>query len=453
MIIILRIVLGIIGLGLVVFVHELGHFLAARLVGVDVEAFSLGWGKPILKKRIGAVEYRIGMFPVGGYCKMRGENGFQEAYAAHLTAVPPEPGTFYGVAPWRRIIISAAGPLFNILFAVLALAGVWGVGFSIQTLENKIVLASSIESKEYPADEAHLATGDRIVEIDGKPIETFRDIQENIAFNPEKTLPLTVERDGELHTLTIKPTLDKTTATGQIGVYYWADPIIAAVTPDSAAARAGLQSGDRILTVNDEPLLYTVALVPILEEHPLFLEITYRRNGEMYTANLPVSYTDTGAADLGIEFETITYKTPQLNPLSAFAKGVEESVRTAVISVKSLGLLFRGIDLTQAVSGPVRITYMVGDTATAAFSQGLHTGFVTVANFLALISISLCIMNLLPLPVLDGGLILLFIIEIINRKPLNPRAITLFQTVGIILIFGLMLFALFGDILYFVHGA
>ena len=111
--IVIKIVLGLIGLGVVVFVHELGHFLAARLMGIDVEAFSIGWGKPVLKKKIGAVEYRLGMFPLGGYCKMRGENDLQEAWSTGQNGTSPEPGSYFGASPLRRIVVCVAGPLWS----------------------------------------------------------------------------------------------------------------------------------------------------------------------------------------------------------------------------------------------------------------------------------------------------------------------------------------------------
>ncbi|GHU21213.1 zinc metalloprotease [Spirochaetia bacterium] len=448
----IRILLGIAGLGVVVFVHELGHFLAARLMGVTVEAFCIGWGKTILKKKIGDVEYRLGLFPVGGYCKMKGENEFREAYESNQKAVAPAPDTFLGAPPWRRIIISFAGPFFNVVFAVVALACVWGVGFNIQTVENRIVLASALEpGGDYPADRASLETGDRIIEIAGKPVENYRDIQENIAINPEKALPVTVERDGEIHALTLTPALDKSTATGKIGVYYWADPVVSEVVPGSAAERAGIQTGDRILSVNGTEIPYTVAMIPVLQERPELLTVEYQRGRNVDTVEIPLSYTDSGETNLGIAYQTVQYHTPRLNPVQALAKGAQESVKTFALSVKSLGLLFRGIDLTQAVSGPVRITMMIGEAATSGFSESVGTGFLAIAEFLALISISLGVMNLLPLPILDGGMILLFIIEAIRHKPINPRAINAFQMVGVVLIFGLMAFALFGDIRYLIH--
>jgi regulator of sigma E protease len=449
---IVKILLGFLGLGVVVFVHELGHFLAARAVGIDVEAFSLGWGNPILKKKIGQVEYRIGMFPLGGYCKMRGETEFQEAYENRKNAVDPIPGTYFGVGPWRRIITCFAGPFFNLIFAVLTFSVIWGVGFQVNTLENKIVLISSISPEaRYPADEAQLETGDRIIEIDGRPIAHYYDIKEHIAVNAEKELSLKVERDGAVRSLMVKPSLDKSTGEGRIGVYFWNDPVVDTVIPGSPAAIAGIQPGDRILRINGKNIPYTVALIPIMQDQPPVLSLDFERNGQIQQTDLVMSYTDSGMGDLGISYRSIQYHTPQLSPLGAFTKGIQEAWKTLVVSIRSFSLLFKGIDLTKAVSGPVRITYMVGDVATEGFGQGFGSGLRSMANFLSLISIALCVMNLLPIPIVDGGMILLFLIEAIIRKPLHPRAISVFQTVGIVLIGGLMIFAFLGDILYFVH--
>jgi regulator of sigma E protease len=445
----LKILLGLVGLGVVVFVHELGHFLAARLMGIDVEAFSIGWGKPVLKKKIRGVEYRLGMFPLGGYCKMRGENEFQEAWENRKNAVDPTPGTYLGAGPFRRIVVSVAGPLFNLIFAVLVLSVIWGAGFDVNTLSNRIVLLSDIKPGEAcPAADAGLKTGDRIIEINGKPTPYYHDIQENIAVNAKKELLFIVDRDGETLPIRIRPSLDKSTGAGRIGVYYWTDPVIETVRAGGPAAAAGLQAGDRILRVNGEEVRYTVDFFRILESRPPSLSVDFERNGAAENAALLPLYSEDGSGDLGISYGFISYRSPVLSPPAALAKGAAESWKTLVVSLRSLGLLFQGIDLTQAVSGPVRITYMVGDAAAEGFGQGFGTGLRSMASFLALISIALCIMNLLPLPVLDGGMIVLFLVEAIRRKPLHPRAISAFQTVGAVLIFSLMLFAVFGDILY-----
>jgi regulator of sigma E protease len=446
-----KILVGLLGLGVVVFIHELGHFIAARLVGIDVEAFSIGWGNPLLKKKLGGVEYRLGMFPLGGYCKMRGENEFQEAYD-NKTEIARTKGTYYGVSPWKRILVSFAGPFFNLVFAIVVFTCIWGIGFEVYTMDNRIVLASDIDrGTQYPADDAGLKTGDRIIEIDRRPIANYHDIQEIIATNPEKNLAFKVERDGKILDLTIRPNLEKSSGAGKIGVYYWAEPVISAVSEGSSAAIAGLRSGDRIIRINGEDFPYTVAMIRFLSNQVPVLSLEYERDGEIKTAALVLAYTGEGIADTGITYRAVQYHTPSYSPWGALIKGAEETWKTLVVSVRSLGLLFRGIDLTQAVSGPVRITYMVGDVATEGFGQSIGAGISSMANFLALISIALCIMNLLPLPILDGGMIVLFIIEGIKGHPLHPRAIHTFQTIGVVLIFGLMIFAVFGDIMFLVR--
>ncbi|MDR2842348.1 MAG: site-2 protease family protein, partial [Spirochaetaceae bacterium] len=176
-----KILLGLIGLGIVVFIHELGHFLAARSVGIDVEAFSIGWGKPILKKKVGAVEYRLGMFPLGGYCKMRGENDFAKAWENTKAKIPPDRGTFLGSHPAARMLVAFAGPLFNIIFAAVVFSVIWGIGFEYTTMDNRIVLLHDVDPKEsYPADQAGLLSGDRIISINGDTVENFYDMQKKI---------------------------------------------------------------------------------------------------------------------------------------------------------------------------------------------------------------------------------------------------------------------------------
>jgi regulator of sigma E protease len=189
----------------------------------------------------------------------------------------------------------------------------------------------------------------------------------------------------------------------------------------------------------------------IMEQKPALLSLEYERSGERGRAELRPGYSENGPNEPGFSWASIRYHTPRLSVPAAAAKGMSESWKTLVVSLGSLRLLFKGIDLTQAVSGPVRITYMMGDVAAQGFGQGLGTGLRSMADFLALVSIALCVMNLLPLPVLDGGMILLYLVEIIRRKPTNPRAAAAFQTLGAVIIFGIMIFAVFGDILYLVR--
>jgi regulator of sigma E protease len=446
---IIKIALGLFGLGVVVFFHELGHFLAARLVKIDVEAFSIGWGNPIFKKKIGSVEYRFGMFPVGGYCKMKGETDYNEAWENKNKGIEPEKGSFLAASPAARILVSIGGPLFNFLFAIILLCFLWGFGFEIKTLENRIVLASEITDEVFPADIAGLQTGDRIININGKEISYYHEVHENIALNPEKTLPITVDRDGKNLALQVTPALDKSSGAGKIGVYFWTDPVIDNVTEGSPAQKAGLLPGDIIKIANDMPVQNTVDLIKIIEQKPGLLSLELDRGGLTKQVLLNISDLDHDH-DIGISWKIITYRTPNLSIPAAAVKGFKEGYKTLAASVMGLKLLFKGIDLTKAVSGPVRITYMMGDMAAQGFGQSIGTGLRYFIDFIALISVALCVMNMLPLPILDGGMIILFLVEMIRKKPAHPKAISIFQTCGMVIIFSLMVFALFGDILYFV---
>jgi regulator of sigma E protease len=448
--IIVKIVLGLFGLGILVFVHELGHLIGARLAGIDVEAFSIGWGKPILKKKIKGVEYRLGMFPLGGYCKMRGDNEIEEVWENSAKGERPEKGTFYGTSPFGRIVACFGGPFFNLVFAVLVLSFIWGIGFEVQTLDNRIVLLSELDSKnKYPADEAGFKTGDRIIEVDGKKTNYYDEVKKKIAVNPKKLLPVTVDREGEKKTLFVRPNLEEN-GMGTIGVYFWTDTVIDDIVPGSDTAKAGLFPGDRITAVNKTPVTNTIdfskAMETALKTGSGRASIDYARNGVKSTTEFVLS--ESGGKALGIVWPLVTYRNPPLSPPAAVAKGISESWETLVISLRGFSLLFQGINLTEAVSGPVRITYMLGDIATEGFGRSFMTGLRFLADFLALISIALFVMNLLPLPVLDGGMIVLAVVEWIRRKPIHPKAIRVFQSVGVALISGLIIFALFGDIMF-----
>ena len=461
---IVRVALGLLGLGIVVFVHELGHFIAARLSGIDVEAFSIGWGSPILKKKIGSVEYRLGFFPAGGYCKMRGDGDYEDFWNNKKKGIEPAPGTMFAASPWKRISTVFAGPLFNFLFAVVVLSVILGRGIEVQTLENTIVLLSDIDGQSYPADQGGLESGDRIIEINGRQISTYRDIQENIALNPSRDLSMSVIRRGETIQLTIHPFMDST-GIGRIGVYPWTRPHIEAVRQDSAAERAGLLPGDMILAVSRSSQIdgetvaettdvpYTVAFLKIFQNEEMadFI-LEYERNGTIETAELHNIEIMSGFPNLGIEFPSLRFHTPKLSPPAALAAGTKDAIRTFIVSVRSLALLFnRDIDLTQAISGPARITYMMGDIAAGGFQESIATGFSSALNFLALISIALCLMNLLPIPIVDGGMIIMYLAEIILRKPIHPKAVSIFQTAGVVIIVGLMMFAVFNDIRFFTN--
>ncbi len=451
---ILTILLGLLGLGLVVLVHETGHFLASRAAGVDVETFSIGWGPRLFGWKSHGTDFCISLFPLGGYCRMKGEQAFAEAMQEKKDTIPAEPGSFYGAPAWKRIIISLAGPSFNVLFALIVFIAVAGIGYTVQSYGNRIVLASdysldgSVFPDSMPANQAGLKSGDIILSVNNKPVSDYTDLQQGIALAADKPVKLSVQRDGSQFDLTITPRLDKDSGAGKIGIYAWIEPLIGEVDPKGAAARAGIVTGDRITAIDGKPVQHGIEALSMLKDRPQKALFTIERQGK--TIDLPVilSWGKNGS-DLGIGFKTIdhTIKSPTFG--RAIADGINETGSTIAISFQSLGLLFRGVNILKAVSGPAQITYLVGETATSSLSQSGAGGLVVIFNFLALLSIALFIMNLLPIPALDGGMILIFIIEIIKKSPLKTKTIYRYQMTGTFFVFALFIVAAISDVLFF----
>lgn len=453
--ILINILIGLIGLGIVIIVHETGHFIAAKSAGITVEAFSVGWGKKLIGIKRGETEYRLSLIPLGGYCKMRGEDQLLKAWQNEADSIPKEKGSFFSVSPWKRILVVLAGPIFNLLFAVLVFTLLWYIGFTIQTFDNKIIPASKYQFEdhptEYPADKAGLQAGDRIVAINDKPVEHYQEIQEIVAQSAEETLRMTVERDGRQLHITITPQMDKNTGVGKIGVYAWIEPVIGTVQSGSAADRAGLRQGDRLLSVDDQEIGNSMDLLQALSDGPEKISLEYRRNGEVRETSFVLPYDEQGNPQLGFSFAPLEYETPDMGLFEAIGNGITETGNMLSLVVKSIGLLFQGINVREAVSGPIRITYYVGEVASQGFKLGVWNGITSLFRFLSVISIALFFMNLLPIPALDGGQFILYFLEGITGKELRPRLVYRYQIIGVSLIFMLVIFTTFNDIFYLIQ--
>jgi regulator of sigma E protease len=465
----LVIVFGLIGLGLMVFVHELGHFVAAKLNGVEVEVFSLGWGPKAIGFTRGGTTYQISWFPIGGYCKMKGElvpgiaGGAGEAGAASTQPVPREAhpeGSFLAAAPWRRIVIAAFGPLFNLLFAILVFTVIWWAGFVVYSPDNRVVLATdyTLDSfpKPPPATVAGLKTGDRITAIDGAPVEKFQDILEKVSVAPGRRLMLTVTRtaNGSQQTvaLPIAPELDKNSGAGRIGIYSWVDPVVDTVQPGSPAAIAGLRKGDRLASADDRQVANTMDLYQVLVGKPQKIMLAYERGGTAAHVALVPRYDEKGSVNLGIGFAALTYRSPRLGVDGAFRQSLRETWGAVSLTVKGIGLLFQGINISKAVAGPLRITQLIGEAATSGFQVGIAFGITNFFRLLALLSVVLLLMNLLPIPATDGGQIIIFIVEIVRGKPLRSRLIWRLQIIGFSVLLTIFVLVSFNDILSLVTG-
>ena len=450
MILLTTIFFGVIGLGIMIFVHELGHFLAAKANGVAVEVFSLGWGRRLIGFDHRGTSYQISWLPLGGYCKMKGDAALREAWRLGHDEYLQEQGSFFSAAAWRRIVIIAAGPLANLVFALLVLSLIWWVGFRIDSPGNRIVSAADYTldevAGETPATAAGLLTGDRIVSIDGHQIVNFQEIRQRIGAAPEQTLALVVERDGNLLATAITPELDASTLAGRIWVYPWIDPVLV-VDAAGPAAAAGLRTGDRIVAVNDVPVRHSIDVVEQLQRNAGVLQLTVDRGGSQQTVALALPPPP---QDAGFGFVVPQSRSPRLTPFEALAEGANQTGRTIGLTVSGVGLLFRGGNTQNAVAGPLRITYYVGRAATDGFERGIGTGLVQFFRLLCLISIVLFMMNLLPLPALDGGHIALYTIELVRGRPLRPAIVYRIQALGFSLLLMLALTVTLSDILFFV---
>ena len=449
----MTIIYGLLGLSVIIFIHELGHFIVAKLCGVTVESFSIGMGPILLHKTIKGTDYRLSLIPLGGYCGMKGQKDFQVALDEKLESIQGEKDSFYGIHPLKRALIAFAGPFFNFLFASFAFMIISMIGYSYYTSPNKIILANEIYPEmESVASLAGLKTGDEIISIDETETPYFQDIYEKVSVAAKNNITLKVKRGSEIFDINVVPTLNKETGAGVLGIVSWTDPLINFVEKNSPAYNAGLQSGDLILEINGTPIKNTAEYNKIISNLTNFSMKILRGEEEILIENIiPQKNSKENQTTIGIGFfaEKVHSKTYSFFP--AIINGFVEAGKSTALTFKSLALLFQGIDLTKAVSGPLRITVMLGDTAKAGFSAGFSVGIVTVLNFLAIISISLFIMNLLPIPILDGGLILFDLIEAITKKQISPRIQYYVQFIGVTFILILFIFAMFGDISYIIN--
>lgn len=443
---ILFILIGLLGLSLVVTIHEYGHFLAARWAKVEVEAFAVGWGKVLWSWKPGPTEYRICLLPLGGYCKMKGEQDLAEALQRQDGAFEPTPGSLFGAAPWKRIVISVAGPLFNLIFAFAVFFTLQLTGVPETAPESRILLASEAGGQAgLPADRAGLKTGDLVTSVDGKPVRTFTQLQQAIAGSGGKTLVLEVDRSGAKKTLTVTPKYEASENRALVGIFPLIEPLIRAVKQDSPAALAGFQPGDRIRAVSGQPITSTQGFfLALTQAGNRSASVTVERSGT--TVDL-LLVPEPGTGGPGLEFSLPAWPARGEPLPTALKDGWDKTFLLLGQMVDGLVQLFTGkVNPSESLSGPLRITYYVGEVASQGFLAGWGQGWGAIANFLAFISLALFLMNLLPIPALDGGTVVITALEGIRRKRLGVKALMRYQQIGVVFILGLVLFTTFNDL-------
>jgi regulator of sigma E protease len=451
----LTILLGLFGLGIIIIVHELGHLTAARLSGIEVEAFAVGWGKCLKSFTYKDTKYRINIFPVGGYCKMKGEDEFRLAIENKWSAFPKEPGSLFSVSPFKRLLTYAAGPFFNFILGIVLFSLVWAIGYEVQTYPNRIVLSSDytslLDEQLKPAERAGLLSGDRIVSIDNHTIDNFYDIQNALLPTAGKTVEISFMRGNNLITSFITPELDKSTGLGLIGIYSWIDPVITSIADSSPGQAAGFQVGDIILSVNNKQIAHVLDIYEELLNGPGIAEIEVQRVNKIVTLQYVIQFAENGQPLIQFGFAAILVNHKASSFFDAIKRGAIEAVSTFSLTIQSIRMLFSGLNMKEAMAGPIKITYLVGEAAVAGFRQNFITGIRTLLQLLGFVSIALCFANLLPIPALDGGQMILSLAEGVTRKQISPRRYYIIQIIGFAILFTILIFTVFNDLRFFLH--
>lgn len=435
-------------LGILIVVHEFGHYIVARLCGVKVLRFSLGFGKPLLVWRGGRdrTEWALSAFPLGGYVKMLDEREAPVADEELHRA-------FNRQTVWRRIAIVAAGPLANL---VLAIALYWGLYSSgVEELRPRLGVPAAASAAEH----AGFTDGELVRAVDGHPVATWQELRWQLLQHAFERRGVTVETINFKDEIAFRP-LDmagvhvdqgEQDISVQLGLSLYrpnVPAVLGALSAGGAAERAGLKSGDRVLRIGDKRIGGWGDLVETVRDAPgaeLEFEVL-RDNASLVLKVVSSSVEERGrtigrigvaVADADIRRD-LMFTIVQYDFIDAFVKGVAQTWDTAALSVSMLGRMIVGDVSVKNLSGPVTIADFAGQSA--------KMGWAHYIKFLALISISLGVLNLLPVPVLDGGHLLYYVIEIIKGGPVSERVMEIGQQIGMALLAALMAFAFYNDI-------
>ena len=443
----------IIVLGVLIFFHEFGHFLVARLFGVGVEKFSLGFGPRLIGKKIGITDYRLSAIPLGGYVKMVGEEPDAEIDPADLSL------SFTHKHVVKRMLIVAAGPVFNILLAIF----IFFVSFSITGIDDIKPVIRQMQ-KDSVAQNAGLQVHDRIVSIDDRGIDAWYDIDEAVTESEGKTLTLNVARNGTMVKIDVKPELKQGIDLLGDSISYYdlgisalpeLKAIIGEVSAGFPAEKAGLKAGDQIIAINGIPIENWRQMQSIISSSGgAELTISVRRIEEVFEVNLTPQFVEDknhlGQVEkrylIGISTQSINIPeadlvTKRLNPLKAAVESLSRTYSICTLMIRSVVKMIDGSIPKENLGGPIMIAKLAGDQA----KQGIGK----LVQFIAFISINLAIINLLPIPVLDGGHLLFFTIEGIKGRPVSIKVREVAQQVGLFILILLMILVFYNDITRF----
>jgi regulator of sigma E protease len=396
-------------LGVLVFVHEFGHYAVAKLCGVRVEVFSLGFGKRLWGFRKGDTDYRISLLPLGGYVKMAGENPME----THTG----DPGEFTSHPRWQRFLIAIAGPVMNIVLAIVVLTAVFMVRFEYPAFWKKSSPVAWVEA-DSPAATAGIRPGDHIYKLDGMENPTWEQLEYKIALNPKQPLNVVLQRNGQLVDTVLVPKASGPDEIGYAGMIGEAPVLVAAVEPNTPAQQAGIQHGDQLLSVNGSPIVAVPQLSKSLEQTkdaPVDLAIV--RAGKRLDLRItPQLMASDSNATKQYRIGAMLMEGKEVGKLpfpQSFTRSLEECKTNSLLIFELMGKMIQRKVSIKQMSGPIGITKISGEAA--------KEGVLPLLEVMALISLNLAVFNLLPIPILDGGLMLMLLIEGIMRRDIKQE--------------------------------
>ncbi len=410
------------------FVHEFGHFIAAKKMGVRVETFSIGMGPKLLKKVSGDTEYCLSAIPLGGYVKMKGENPDEESTgdSDELTAksIP------------ARFSIFFAGPLMNMLLAIMLLSLVFFIGIQMPKYLDEAPVIGWVEENS-PAEKMGLLPGDLILTVGDSKVSTWEQAMLLIASVGDNLVDLEIERSNATQIISGTPELIEEIGAGYIGVQPIMKPIVGGLSPNFPAEKAGVRIGDEIIEIDGQAIVHWIQMATIVHARPdEELQVLILRDGERIPMQItPQKDGEYGLLGISSQQQTALKK---YGPLESISRGTERCWELTIMTLDLLRRLVTGKASPKSIGGPIMIAQLSGQVAKQGVSELL--------SFMGLISLSLGIFNLLPIPVLDGGHIFLLGVEFIYRKPLSIKKRELAQKIGLLILIPLFLFVFYNDI-------
>jgi regulator of sigma E protease len=415
-------------LGVLVFVHELGHFLAARRIGVRVLTFSLGFGPKLIKTKRGDTEYCISAIPLGGYVKMAGETPDEPRSGA--------PDEFLSKTKWQRFQVLIMGPVMNLVLAVLVLAIVYTQGAEVPAYEGGPAVIGRV-AEGSPADKAGMRPGDQITRVADDAIETWSDLEFSVGTRPRREIPITYLRDGSTMTAQVTTAVEGRYELGKIGVLPRSVTVVHSLEKGDPADRAGVKPGDILVALNGEPIVVAQDLKPAVTKNAdREIELTVMRAGQEHRLRMRAASTSDGPR-IGLTPAPAT-TVVKMNVLEALQESVAQNYVSTKLIFRTLGELFTGQTSVRTLQGPIGIGQLSGQAAQA--------GWISLLTLMSVISLNLGILNLLPVPILDGGHILIMALEGIARRDFSMQVKEKMLLAGFVVLMMLMVTVIYNDL-------